>query len=132
MAIYDKEEIFEKATKIAKDKKLLFVKDVIDNLPLSQSTFYDYFPAESEESEALRQILDKNKVNIKTALRAQWLQSDNATMQLALYRLCASPDEHKMLNQKYVDHTSGGEKISAEDKSVIIYTANSKSFDEEE
>ena len=111
MAIYDKEEIFEQSKQLAKEKKLLFIQDIIDFLPLSKSTFYEYFPDDSDELDYLRKILSENKVNIKSSMRAKWYNSDNPTLQMALYRLTANPDEHRALNQHYIDHTSDGKGL---------------------
>ena len=65
MARYCKNKIFEQAKKLANEKKLLFVQDIIDFLPLSKPTFYDYFPVGSNEFNELNKILDENKVAIK-------------------------------------------------------------------
>lgn len=111
MALYDKDKIFEQAKQVATDKKLLSVTDIVDFLPLARSHFYNYFPDGSPELEELRKILDGNKIAIKTSLRAKWYNSDNATLQMALYRLAASPEEHRALNQHYIDHTSKGNEV---------------------
>lgn len=111
MAIYDKKEIFEQSKQLAKEKKLLSMQDIIDFLPLSESRFYDFFPKSSEELEILRKILNKNKVSIKTSMRAKWYNSENPTLQMALYRLAANADEHRQLNQHYIDHTSDGKGL---------------------
>jgi hypothetical protein len=119
MARYDKSKIFKQAQELATKHKLLFVQDIIDFLPLSTSTFYEYFPAESEQMEILRKILDENKVAIKASLRARWYHSDNATLQMALYRLTATADEHRVLNQHYIAHDIEGQlQVNLIDKST--------------
>lgn len=105
-------EIFEQSKKLIVKHKLLFIQDVVDFLPITRQTFYRYFPLESEEMQEIKKLIDENKISIKSNLRAKWYNSDNATLQLALYRLTANEDEHRMLNQRYIDHTSGGEKIT--------------------
>jgi hypothetical protein len=110
--LYNKKQIFEDSKKLIVEKNLLFVQDIIDLLPCSKATFYLYFPDSSNELDELRDLLNENKVNGKIELRNRWKKSDNSTLQLALYRLMASPDEHRMLNQHYIDHTSGGEPLN--------------------
>ena len=118
MTLYDKNYIFKQAKKLAVKKKLIFVQDVIDYLPLSTSTFYEYFPAASEEAEILRKILDTNKIETKASMRAKWYESNNPTLQLALYRLTATPEEHRALNQHYIAHEVEGQlQINLVDKS---------------
>lgn len=109
---YNTTEIFEQSKKLIVKHKLLFIQDVVDFLPITRQTFYRYFPLESEEMQEIKKLIDENKISIKSNLRAKWYNSDNATLQLALYRLTANEDEHRMLNQRYIDHTSGGEKIT--------------------
>ena len=105
-------EIFEQSKDLIVKHKLLFVKDIVDFLPITRKTFYNYFPDGSEELAEISKLLDINKVSIKANLRGKWYNSDNATLQLALYRLVADSEEHRMLNQHYVDHTTNGDKIT--------------------
>lgn len=109
---YDKEDILEKAKKEIISKKLFFVEDVISLLPCSKSTFYQYFPAESDEMDELKEILDKNKVELKVSLRNKWYKSQASALQLALYKLIATPEELKKLSMQHHDLTTNGENIS--------------------
>lgn len=98
----DKNELFEQAKKIAVSETVIFVQDIIDKLPVSKSTFYEYYPDGSEELDTLKKILDTNKVAIKENLRYKWLHSDNATLQMALYKLTSNDEEHRKLQQNYI------------------------------
>ena len=109
---YDPKIIFEKAKELIPKHKLIFVSDVIALLGIATSTFYEKFPANSEEMEELKGLMETNRISIAISLRKKWFDSENATLQLALYKLIATNDERKMLQQSYVDHTSQGEKIS--------------------
>ena len=106
------QNIFEQSKHLIRRHKLLFIKDIVDFLPINRQTFYNYFPAGSKEHDEITKLIDENKVSIKVNLRNKWYQSDNATLQLALYRLVADSEEHRMLNQHYIDHTTDGEKIT--------------------
>ena len=97
-------ETLEKAMNAATENELLFAEDAIAMSGVSLSTFYEKFPAKSEGMEALKEILTKNKIQTKMRLRKNWeIQEGNATMQLALYKLCSSNEEHKKLQQNYTD-----------------------------
>lgn len=111
--MYNKKKIFEDAKKAVEENKLFFIQDIVGFLPVSLSTFYLYFPDGSEESEALKAMIDKNRIQTKQTLREKWYDSDNATLQIALYKTICSSEERKCLSSSYTDITSDGEKLSA-------------------
>lgn len=106
MALYDKKEIFEKAKKAIVEQDLTAIAYVVAFLPCGMSTFYEFFPAGSDEMEILRGLINDNKVNLKVKLLKIWNESDNATLQLARFRLLADDDEHRRLNQQYISQES--------------------------
>lgn len=108
---YDKSKIYEQAIKAIKDNNLFFVEDIIAWLPISKPTLYDYFPVDSNEFNTIKSLLEENKTKTKSAIRAKLFKSAKATELLALYRLICTKEEHQLLNQSYIDHTSNGEKI---------------------
>ena len=118
-SIYYKEEIYNRAIELIDGQKLIFIQDVIDYLPVSTSTFYAYFPAQSEEMETLRKHINENRINIKVNLRKKWYNSDNATLQMALYKLTANDEEHRKLQQNYTDSTTKGDKIQLSETEAI-------------
>jgi hypothetical protein len=67
---------------------------------------------------------------MKAKMRSKWYESDNATLQLALYRLTSSNDEHKKLNQNYTDITSKNEKIDNKFEIEILTNQNEVSPEE--
>lgn len=125
----DEIKIFKQAKEIAIDENTLFIQDIIDSLPIGKTSFYKYFPDGSNELNELNEIIDKNRVSIKKSLRAKWHKSDNATLQMALYKLTCSPEEHKLLQQNYVDHTTKGESINKLSKEEAL--EKSKDLDNE-
>lgn len=108
---YNPEELFQQAKQIAESKKLIFVEEVVSFLPCTKTTFYEYFPASSDEMNELKTIINNNKVAIKSTMRKKWYDSENPTLQLALYRLTSTKEEHKLLNQSYIDHTSKDKEL---------------------
>jgi hypothetical protein len=110
---YDKQEIFDTAKSAIVKNKLIFMDEVPAFLPCSRSTFYDYFPDSSDELDALKALISINKTQIKTSMRSKWYKSNAPALQMALYKLIATPDEHKALQMNYTDHTTKGEKVTA-------------------
>ena len=120
---YDKTKILEQAKKAIKDNNLFFVEDIVAWLPITKATLYDYFPIDSDELNDLKSLLDENKVKTKSVIRTKLFKSEKAAELLALYRLICTKEEHQLLNQQYVDHTSKGEKLT---QTVIVATEQSK------
>jgi hypothetical protein len=108
---YDRSKIFEQAKEAIQKHKLFFMDEVPDFLPCSRSTFYDYFPDGSDELDTFKSLIAINKTEIKTSLRSKWYKSNAPALQLALYKLIASPDEHRSLQMNYQDVTSNGKTI---------------------
>lgn len=121
---YNKEKLFEQAKEAAQKNNLIFIEEIVSFLPCSKQTFYDYFPLGSDELDELKTIIEDNTVNIKSGLRNKWYESDNPTLQIALYRLTSRDDEHKKLNQTYTDITSKNEKIDNKFEIEIITNQN--------
>jgi len=107
---YNKEKEFEKALKIAKDKKCYFIEQVVSFMPIAKKTFYEWFPIDSDESNAIKEILDLNKINTKSKMYDKWFESDNATLQLAFFKLIGDDNERKALSTNWNEH-SGEFKI---------------------
>ena len=103
--IYNKKDLFEQAKKAIKENNLFFFSDVIAFLPCHTDTFYQYFRPESKEHSELRSMLENNKIKTKSAIRAKLFKSQKAAELLALYRLICTPEEHRLLNQRYIEQT---------------------------
>jgi hypothetical protein len=108
---YNKEKLFQQAKEAVLKNNLIFIEEIVSFLPCSKPTFYEYFPLDSNELNELKAIIEDNTINIKSGLRNKWYESDNPTLQIALYRLTSRDDEHRKLNQTYTDITSKNEKI---------------------
>lgn len=109
---YDQKKIYEQAKKAIEDNNLFFIEDVVAFIPCSKTTFYDFFPVDSNELDTLKELMEDNKIKEKAKIRIKLMESNKAAELLALYRLLATKEEHQKLNQSYVDHTSKGGKIN--------------------
>lgn len=116
---YDKNILFKKAKEIIPKYNLIFIEDVCAYLAISKPTYYTYFPVGSDEFNELSDLIDKNKIEIKVSLRKKWFDSDNATLQMALYKLTSTDTEHKKLQQNYTDVTMNNESLNSQPKAIL-------------
>lgn len=110
---YDTKVLKQKAIEAIKKNKLIFIEDVCAMIGIAKSTYYDHFKEGSDDSNELNTLLNENKISLKVSLRKKWFDSDNATTQLALYKLCSEADELKRLSTSHVDMTTNGKDINA-------------------
>lgn len=111
---YNKLQLFEQAKLEAENKKCFFIEQLVSFLPIGKPTFYEYFPIGSNEMNAIKEILERNKIAVKSAMYNKWFKSNAPALQIALMKLIASDEEAHRLNgtKQEVDHTSKGDKIS--------------------
>lgn len=102
---YDRDKLYQQAETAITENNLFFIEDVVAFIPCSKPTFYEYFPIESNEFNNLKDLLERNKIRTKSAIRAKLYKSPKASELLALYRLICTPEERKMLNQNYIELT---------------------------
>lgn len=110
--VFDKDKIYKEAIELTNRHKLFRIVDLVAFLPCEKSTFYGFFPDGSEELEAIKRAFNRNKTEIKVSLKSRWYNSENPTLQLALFKLLADAEEHRKLQQNYTDHTTGGDQIT--------------------
>ena len=106
---YNAKELFKKAKDLIPKHKLIFIEDVAAMLGIAKSTFYEHIPIDSNESNELRDLIEKNKIELKVSMRKKWFQSDNPTLQMALYKLTSTKEEHKALQMNYTENENRGE-----------------------
>lgn len=109
---YDKKIIFEKVIDVIRNNKLKHFDYIEGFVEPCTKTLYDLFPMESNELHAIKRELDNNKIATKIKLQNNWEDSENATLQIAAFKLIATQEERKNLSQNYTDLTTDGEKIS--------------------
>ena len=100
---YDRNKIFLQAKAEIVKNKLIFMDEVPDFLPCSRSTFYEYYPNDSDELDTLKSLISINKTQIKTSLRSKWYKSNAPALQMALMKLIATPEELKKLSMQYIE-----------------------------
>lgn len=98
---YDRVKIYNQAKELIEKKKLFFIEDVVTLLPCDKTTFYRFFEVESNEYNTIKELLDKNKIEIKNGLRNKWYNGNNPLTQMALYKLIGTEEEyHRIASTK--------------------------------
>ena len=92
---YNKNEILQKALSAIDNEECVTIEEVLLFLPIATSTFYAW---EMEKSEDLKDALNAMKVKLKKKMRRNWRDSDNATLQIAEFKLISSDEERDKLN----------------------------------
>lgn len=115
---YKKEELEKKCLAVIKEHKLVFLEEVISYLPCSKSTFYDL---RLHESDLIKKEIQEIKVSLKTKMRRKWMNSENASLQIANYKLLASDEELARLTSSKVDlNKSEKKELTDEELEDII------------
>ncbi|WP_228850797.1 hypothetical protein [Aegicerativicinus sediminis] len=97
---YNFDLILKEAEGLIERHNLLFLEDLIAYLPCSKTTFYAH---KLNESDSIKELLNKNRVKLKVSLREKWFNSNNPTLQIALYKQIATENERKRLSQSFID-----------------------------
>jgi hypothetical protein len=100
---YDKKKIFDQAKEMIVKHKLFFIEDIIAFLPCNKTTFYDFFPINSDQSNELKELLNLNRTELKVSMRSKWYKSNAPALQMALMKLIANEDELRKLSISYID-----------------------------
>jgi len=116
---HNKNKLKNKVLKNVKKHKLFTITDVCRILKISTETFYKYFAKEQKglsdgemsDYDEIVSELDKNKVDVTNTIKHKWINSENFSSQIALYKLACTEIDRRKLSQQYNDVTSGGEKI---------------------
>lgn len=98
---HNKEKVFEKAKEISKSMKLFWIEDICSLIPISKPKFYEFFPINSNEMNELKEILDKNRMELKVSLRKKWHESTAPALQMALMKLLSNQEELRRLSMTH-------------------------------
>lgn len=103
---YDKTKVFEQAKEMIVKHKLFFIEDIVSFLPCDKTTFYRFFPPDSNEYNELKELLELNRVELKVSMRSKWYKSNAPALQMALMKLIATDDELRKLSMN-TNHNEG-------------------------
>lgn len=102
---YDIQEIKQKAIDAITSRKLFFIEDIIAYLPCGRTTFIDTLKLNRDPD--VLEALEKNRTDIKVAMRKKWFESDHPALQMGLYKLIGTDAEADRLgNKQKLEHSS--------------------------
>lgn len=113
----------EELLKVIKSKKIAFFDHCFGFTSFSRATAYNH---SLDKLDSIKDAINQNRVTAKNYMLNKWIASDNATLQISAMRLLSDSEEHQKLNQSYIDHTTGGEKITKIER-VIVDTKDNNS-----
>lgn len=92
---YDKVDLEKKALAVIKRHKIRFVSHLEGFLPCNRATYYNLG---LDKLDTLKDAIEANRKSSKVRALNRWEKSDNATLQVAFYKLIADEDEAGRLN----------------------------------
>jgi len=78
-------------------------------ISFSRATAYNHG---LDKLDIIKEAIDAIKIKTKHRMKRNWINSENATLQLAAFRLLSDSEEHQKLNQSYIDHTTKGKEVN--------------------
>lgn len=122
--IYSAEQLKKMALKAIEKYKLIFITDVEAYLPVSRVTLWNKGVTEDED---VIEALNENKINIKVGLRQKWYKSNNASLQISLYKLAGTAEERDILNSQKIDvNLDDQTKLTPEERAKRILELQKK------
>ena len=104
---YNKAKIYNEALELSKKMGFFFVQDIIDYLTIGKTTFYTFFPDDSDELNTLKENLYKNRITQKIHLRKRLSEGSGSEL-IALYKLIGNDDERKALSTNWNENKHTG------------------------
>ena len=95
MSYYDTKELIQFALKVIVDEQCVTMEEVWLMMAVSKQTAYNHGLDKVDE---IKEAVYLEKVKRKKKLRRNWVNSDNATLQIAEFKLCADDEELNKLN----------------------------------
>jgi uncharacterized membrane-anchored protein len=92
---YNTKKLEKQSLEAITANNLVFIEEVVSYLPCDKKTFYAH---ELHESNAIKDALEKNKVDRKGGLREKMYNAENPTAWIALYKLIGTDEEAEKLN----------------------------------
>lgn len=104
---HDKTKIYNEALELSKKMGFFFVQDLIDYLTISKTTFYTFFPEDSDELNTLKENLFKNRIQQKVHLRKRLSEGSGSEL-IALYKLIGNDEERRALSTNWQENNNTG------------------------
>jgi hypothetical protein len=102
MAAFDKDEMLHRALDVIKAEECVTLEEVVLFMPCGKTTFYALGLNEVNE---IKEAIEQQTIAIKKKMRRNWRNSDNATLQIAEFKLISNDSELERLNTQKVNQT---------------------------
>ena len=94
---------------LIKEKKIMRFDHIFGHYAgCSRATAYNHG---LDKLDSIKYALEQNRLKGVDYLLQKWMGSNNQTLQIAAMRLICTPEEHRLLNQQYLDTTTNGKDI---------------------
>jgi len=104
--------------KVIVDNNLFVISDIFAFYTgIKSSQFYNL---KLEKSDNILKSIDDNKKKTCQSLKNKWFNSDNPTLQIALFKTISTKKDLRRLSQTYQDVTSKGKEIELRIGSVKV------------
>jgi hypothetical protein len=97
---YEKSELIKQALEIITEEQCVTLEEVWLLMAIGKQTAYNHGLDQCDEIKA---AVQEQKVKRKRKMRRNWVNSDNATLQIAEFKLCSNDDELDRLNTQRVN-----------------------------
>jgi hypothetical protein len=93
---------------IKKHKFMRFDHCFSGAVSFSRATAYNHG---LDKLDTIKEAIEGNRVHGVNYMLQKWISGNNATLQIAAMRMICTKEEHQLLNQQYIDHTTKGESM---------------------
>jgi hypothetical protein len=97
---YDREDLKRQALEIIDREEITTFNEIHLYMKAHRATLYTH---EIDKDDDIKKAIEQQKVAIKKKMRRNWRNSDNATLQIAEFKLLSSDDELARLNTQKVN-----------------------------
>ena len=120
-----RKEAFKRCKKyLEKNPKCLTMEDMYTGADIAKSTWYALFPVSERENIPewceLDDLLETNRIEVKSVIRDRLLECNNPTALIALYRLIGTQDDKDALNPRMDMYKSNKPGEAGEDVKLEI------------
>ena len=98
----NKKKTYEKEIlKVIEDNNIFVITDIFAFYTgCSRATFYNNG---LDKLDTIKKAIDDNKVKTRQSQKNKWFDSDNPTLQIALFKTISSDEDLRRLSQSYID-----------------------------
>ena len=112
---YNKEEIYKQVISVIRDNNIKFFDHIEPFIEPDVKTLdrWGWKNGECPECTTIKREISNNRTSKKMFLIDKWIDSDNATLQIAAYKLLGDDEDRKKLSSSYIDHTSNNNELKS-------------------